>query len=284
MEERSEARRLPRGERCSQCGDRKYYLENGMRFCASNGHEIEGFIQFDVTEEEDAGRLGSVARREKEIREKETRQLTGLEGKSLYLEALQLVLRSQTLWLIREKGHAEELETVVRDLWDLRIRAFGSMVVVPDNEEEGVVESIEAARSLAEILRCSFQFPTSKSRIFPVDMPETLVASLMVVATKILFPFQQGTQTTQEHSASIISPLRFDWDKWIQAIQKFQDEHDGGQAAGPKPNFSNMTADSVVNMTTKELDDYLAHMSSFIDKTTTSAAGTTCSRDFQWNY
>ena len=41
MEERSEVRRLPRGERCSQCGDRKYYLESGMRFCASNGHEIE---------------------------------------------------------------------------------------------------------------------------------------------------------------------------------------------------------------------------------------------------
>jgi hypothetical protein len=41
MAERSETRKLPRGERCTQCGDRRYYLENGLRFCASNGHEIE---------------------------------------------------------------------------------------------------------------------------------------------------------------------------------------------------------------------------------------------------
>ena len=158
MEERSEVRRLPRGERCSQCGDRKYYLENGMRFCASNGHEIEvrlqnshdmeyidltwadqGFVQFDIGDEEDSGKLGAVAKREKEIREKEKRQLTGLEGKSLFLEALQLVLRSELMWLIREKGHKEELETVVRDLWDLRIRGFSSLVP-EENTGEGELE------------------------------------------------------------------------------------------------------------------------------------------------
>lgn len=72
--------------------------------------------------------MGAVTRRKKEVRERERKQLTSLDGKSLYLEALQLVLRSQLLWLIREKGYKEELETVVRDLWDLRIRGFGSLV------------------------------------------------------------------------------------------------------------------------------------------------------------
>lgn len=46
MAERSETRKLPRGERCSQCGDRRFYLENGMRFCAANGHEIEVCIHY----------------------------------------------------------------------------------------------------------------------------------------------------------------------------------------------------------------------------------------------
>lgn len=41
MSDRRETRRLPKGERCSHCGDRKYYIENGMRFCGANGHEIE---------------------------------------------------------------------------------------------------------------------------------------------------------------------------------------------------------------------------------------------------
>lgn len=101
----------------------------------STDDRIQGFIQFDVTEETEAGKVGATSRREKEVRERETRQLTGLEGKSLYLEALQLVLRRQVLWLVREKGHIEELETVVRDLWDLRIRAFGSMVIVPEEAD-----------------------------------------------------------------------------------------------------------------------------------------------------
>lgn len=86
----------------------------------------QGFIQFDVGDEEDAGRLGTVARREKDVREREHRHLTGQAGKDLYLECLQLILRNQLSWLITQKGHREELETVVRDLWDLRTRGSSS--------------------------------------------------------------------------------------------------------------------------------------------------------------
>ncbi|KID90740.1 forms a complex with the other RRN protein RRN6 and RRN11 [Metarhizium guizhouense ARSEF 977] len=125
MEDRRELRRMPRGERCPECGSQKWYLQDGLRFCA-RGHQIEGFIQFDVGDEEDAGKMGAVARREKEKREVEKRQLTGQEGRSLFLEAVQLLLRKQVSFLIRSKGHREELETVVRDLWDLRIRGYTS--------------------------------------------------------------------------------------------------------------------------------------------------------------
>ncbi len=85
--------------------------------------------------------MGTVARREKEVREQEKRQLTGAEGKLLYLEALQLLLRSQVLWLIRVKGYREELETVVRDLWDLRIR--GSSSLEPSVEDAAAEASLE---------------------------------------------------------------------------------------------------------------------------------------------
>ncbi|UNI22061.1 hypothetical protein JDV02_010872 [Purpureocillium takamizusanense] len=132
MEVRRELRRMPKGERCPECGSQKWYLQDGLRFCA-RGHQIEGFIQFDLGEEEDSGRMGTVARREKEVREQEKRQLTGAEGKLLYLEALQLLLRNQVLWLVRVKGYREELETVVRDLWDLRIR--GSRPLEPTVED-----------------------------------------------------------------------------------------------------------------------------------------------------
>ncbi|KAG6041670.1 hypothetical protein E4U41_002944 [Claviceps citrina] len=123
--DRRDLRRLPRGERCPECGSQKWFLQDGLRFC-SRGHQIEGFIQFDFGEEEAAGRIGPVARRKREVRDVEKRQLAGQEGKTLYLEAVQLLLRKQVEFLVRKKGHKVELETVVRDLWDLRIRGYGA--------------------------------------------------------------------------------------------------------------------------------------------------------------
>ncbi|KAG5983835.1 hypothetical protein E4U55_006985 [Claviceps digitariae] len=125
MDDRQELRRLPRGERCPECGSQKWYLQDGLRFC-SRGHQIEGFIQFDFGDEQTMGKTGTVARRKKEVREVEKRQLAGQEGRTLYMEAIQLLLRKQVEFLVRKKGHKEELETVVRDLWDLRIRGYGA--------------------------------------------------------------------------------------------------------------------------------------------------------------
>lgn len=83
--------------------------------------------------------MGTVSKKQKAVREKEKRQLTGEAAKLLYLEALQLLLRKQIIWLIKEKGHREELETVVRDLWDLRIRGATALgqgtTAVADSED-----------------------------------------------------------------------------------------------------------------------------------------------------
>jgi hypothetical protein len=105
-------------------------------------------VQYDIGDEEDSGRQGVIARRRKENRERESRHLTGLAGQSLYLEALQLVLRNQLQYLIRDKGHREELETIARDLWDLRIRAFSSLA--PDKETSSVKLEMFSSQSLVE--------------------------------------------------------------------------------------------------------------------------------------
>ncbi|KAL7933808.1 hypothetical protein V8C35DRAFT_303959 [Trichoderma chlorosporum] len=145
MEGPGEVRRMPRGERCPECGSQRWYLQDGLRFC-SRGHQIEGFIQFDLGDIEDSGKSGAVSRREKAPRDKGKRAptLTGQAGRDLYLEALQLVIRSQVAWLINVKGHREELETVVRDLWDLRIRGSNSGIgddAQGDDEELAVFSS-----------------------------------------------------------------------------------------------------------------------------------------------
>lgn len=129
-----EMRRMPKGERCPECGSQRFYLQDGLRFC-SKGHQMEGFIQFDLDDEEDAGKMGAVARREKAARGTEKRQLVGQQGKTLYIEAVQLLLRKQVLFLVRDKGHKMETETVLRDLWDLRLRGYGSLSAEADHSD-----------------------------------------------------------------------------------------------------------------------------------------------------
>ncbi|KAF4926759.1 Ubiquitin-60S ribosomal protein L40 [Colletotrichum viniferum] len=122
-----ELHKFPKGERCEHCGSRKWYLENGLRYCAKEGHQLEGYVEFDLGDE-DFGQKGKVSRKEKQIKERVRRVLTGPPARDLYLECLQLILREQVMWLVDVKGHKAELETVVRDLWDLRIRGAASVV------------------------------------------------------------------------------------------------------------------------------------------------------------
>ncbi|KAL7926324.1 hypothetical protein ACQKWADRAFT_282450 [Trichoderma austrokoningii] len=136
METPGGLRRMPQGERCPECGSQKWYLQDGLRFCA-RGHQVEGFVQFDLGDIEDSGKMGAVSRREKATRDQRRRApLTGQAGRDLYLESLQLIIRSQLAWLVNENGHREELETVVRDLWDLRIRGSNSGLGDDTHEEE----------------------------------------------------------------------------------------------------------------------------------------------------
>ncbi|KAH7133487.1 hypothetical protein EDB81DRAFT_762796 [Dactylonectria macrodidyma] len=151
MDERRELRKFPQGERCQECGAKKWYLENGLRFC-SNGHQVEGFVQYDNGDEEDAGKRGAVAKREKEIKDRELRHLTGQAGRDLYLECLQLILRNQLAWLVGSKGHREELETVARDLWDLRTRGSSSLVT-EDTPQEGGLEMFSSQPATEELVK-----------------------------------------------------------------------------------------------------------------------------------
>ncbi|KAH6607866.1 eukaryotic translation initiation factor 5a [Trichoderma cornu-damae] len=409
MEGPGEMRRMPPGERCPECGSQKWYLQDGLRFCA-RGHQIEGFIQFDLGDIEDSGKMGAVSRREKAPRDKGKRAptLTGQAGRDLYLESLQLIVRSQIACLINEKGHREELETVVRDLWDLRIRGSDSglgddaragedldmfssepsqqsaltnwqpqsrkqswdpelglqwpMPRVPDtlaicylgcvllripthlgeiirwandgsipykkcyhclpqemrdrlapayikvlklpfrSPVEGdelhravmdlvlsydfnyhlvfpevnhvpeliqfarelalPIDSIIVARKLASVLGYQFHFPTEKSSNPRLDYPEIRLMALLVVATKLCFPFPDDNLGAQIQNASCLRAPTFDWERWRQGKGDLPTQRD---ARASNFNFDKVTPSQVVSMADDELDAYFAHVSSLID-------------------
>ncbi|KAL2259704.1 hypothetical protein VTK26DRAFT_6517 [Humicola hyalothermophila] len=133
--------KFPRGETCSDCPARRWYLENGRRYC-ENGHQVEGYVQFDVDEDDNFGKTGRVARRQRQARARARKHLDGNPARELYLECLQLLLRKQVAWLVRQKGLHPELETVCRDLWLLRVRDFPGLARV-DEAKHGWLEGID---------------------------------------------------------------------------------------------------------------------------------------------
>ncbi|POS78561.1 60S ribosomal protein L40, partial [Diaporthe helianthi] len=86
-----------------------------------------GYVEFDIDEEDKFGQQGKIVRKGREARERTAKHLSGNAARELYLECLQLILRKQIWWLVHSKGLPDELETVARDLWDLRIRNFAGL-------------------------------------------------------------------------------------------------------------------------------------------------------------
>lgn len=144
-----ELHRFPPGERCDECRAKRWYAESGLRYC-QNGHRIEGYVEFDIDEEDNFGQQGKIVRKEREAREKATKHLSGNAARELYLECLQLVLRKQIWWLVHSKGLPEELETVVRDLWDLRIRNFAGLRSAAESTdgESGLESGLDSGTEL----------------------------------------------------------------------------------------------------------------------------------------
>ncbi|KLO80480.1 Uncharacterized protein LW94_2534 [Fusarium fujikuroi] len=264
MDERRDLRKFPRGERCPECGARRWYLENGLRFC-SNGHQVEGFIQFDIGDDVDAGQLGKKTKKDKEVKEKELRHLTGQAGKNLFLECLQLVLRQQLLWLVQSKGHREELETVVRDLWDLRIRGSGAFLAEEETQQTGdglaIFSSQPTDTEKDDVPKKQGARARSWNPEDNPDYPEILLMSAIVVAAKLCFPLGQHAPFLR--AAGTEQSIRFDWRTWFKGAQELIE---ASQTPGKEPSFNQVTADQVTSMATEELDQYFAHIASTIDR------------------
>ncbi|KAF8423110.1 hypothetical protein EV426DRAFT_145528 [Tirmania nivea] len=105
------------------CKTTLYYLEDGQWFC-KNGHRREGELDLEEDDELNAQtQTGAKAKKAKD-QEKEApaKVLLGRKGFELYLKCIQLILRKQVWVLVHEKGFPAQLETIVRDLWALRLQ------------------------------------------------------------------------------------------------------------------------------------------------------------------
>lgn len=129
-------------ERCEECSTRLWYEQEGLRYC-KNGHQLEGFAAHEAGEDE-YGTTGKVSRARKERRERAAVKLEGADGRRLYLEVLQLILRKQIWWMVNEKGCPSELEAVVRGLWRYCLEMLAATADRPEDPSGTESESAGA--------------------------------------------------------------------------------------------------------------------------------------------
>ena len=107
---------------CPYCGNRSFEEENGILVCTSCGRQQESGLQV-ADDEPEFGTQGKIVRKKVEkTKVKVTKIYRGARAYKLYLQAWQHVLWRQAYALIHGPVDVpEELWSVVRDLWTLRL-------------------------------------------------------------------------------------------------------------------------------------------------------------------
>ncbi|KAK7566843.1 hypothetical protein IWX91DRAFT_267067 [Phyllosticta citricarpa] len=118
------------------------------------------------------------------------------------------------------------------------------------------LEVYAAVLNLAKLVGCDFCFPDfdARRRLRLSDLPEAQVASLTVVAVKLLFPWDAVER--HPYSASDLGAMKLDWDAWTKASSDL----DGLRTAPGRLKFEKaiqVAERDVMRMEGQELDDYL---------------------------
>jgi len=123
------------------------------------------------------------------------------------------------------------------------------------------VESIIVAKRLAALLDSSFEFPVGNHKIRHIHHPEIHITTLLIVAMKLCFPFEQGRSSFLPAGEALLPG--FDWEHW--RVSRSQMSPDS-EPEDKDMRFGKVTEDELIDMDDRELDEYFAYLSSFMDK------------------
>jgi RNA polymerase I-specific transcription initiation factor RRN7 len=104
------------------------------------------------------------------------------------------------------------------------------------------------AKNIVSLLRLDFSFPTKANT--PLNNPDTLLIASIVVATKLLYPFDGIPRFSNEPNEP--SNLHLNWDRWAEIFQAQQ-----GNRKNSRQTFEKMSSADVHNMTEGDMDHYL---------------------------
>ncbi|OCT54165.1 putative RNA polymerase I specific transcription initiation factor Rrn7 [Cladophialophora carrionii] len=127
------------------------------------------------------------------------------------------------------------------------------------------LEVYTTVRRLNTITRYGFTYPDmtkplETTRRQPTSYPESQLMSLVVVATKLLFPFDAETVKRYPKDANDFTTLRMDWPSWLEAKTGFdRDITTARDTNGLKPGSEILVTDSdILGMTDDQLDHFMS--------------------------
>ncbi|KAE8134117.1 hypothetical protein BDV38DRAFT_166945 [Aspergillus pseudotamarii] len=117
------------------------------------------------------------------------------------------------------------------------------------------IDIYSAVKKLQDLLGFSFEFPKDlASRSRPHDLPEIQLITLIVISTKLLFPFDDLKRypiSAKEPATQVI-----DWKLWAQAQRHF-DSRETARGRIGKGNEVLVNERDVFNMSPSQLDEYM---------------------------
>lgn len=125
------------------------------------------------------------------------------------------------------------------------------------------LEVYTMVRRLSTIVRYDFSYSDAstpdKTQRHATTFPEAQFMSLVVVATKLLFPFDSQTVKRYPQDPNDPTTLRMDWAAWLNAKERFDQALENTIEPGSlKPGSEiHVTDKDVLNMSDKQLDQYL---------------------------
>lgn len=118
-----------------------------------------------------------------------------------------------------------------------------------------LVEVFPAVNRLSKLLGYTYDFPRSQNgRVKSNDFPEVRLVALLVVVTKLFYPFDD----IKRYPVSLKDPQAqlIDWNEWVSLQRKFDDREKEGGKLG-RGNEFNVKETDVFQMTPEQLDEYM---------------------------
>ncbi|KIX97599.1 uncharacterized protein Z520_06377 [Fonsecaea multimorphosa CBS 102226] len=126
------------------------------------------------------------------------------------------------------------------------------------------LEIYSVARGLNTIIKYEFRYAdvtesSQPTRRQPTTYPESQLISLVVVATKLLFPFDSENVKRYPQDPNDPTTLNMNWPSWLEAKANFDKRTQAGEDAnGFKPGSEIHVKDSdILDMTDQQLDKYM---------------------------